>query len=194
MPRRGAPLDVDGKRAVVWPGLVGPGESRVAVQYVVTYKHGTTLSVPVPVRSDGLLVGHRPTGLEVSVAGYQQRDEVDTPQGGRFTVYRMGSLPAGATVDVTLSHSRRVEWLAGLVVLGLLGWLLFGARAGVSPAEELRQLAAKREQLLVDLVTIERQQRPGKEPSRKLQQKRDDLYAKLEQVYRDLDERGAALY
>jgi hypothetical protein len=194
VPQRGPRLDVDGKRAVVWPGLVGPGESRVAVQYAVTYQRGTTLAVPIPVRSDGLLVGHRPTGLQVAVTGYQQRDEVDPPQGGRFTVYRMGSLPAGATVEVRFSHSRHIEWFAGLVVLGLLGWLLFGARAGVSPAEELQQLATRREQLLDDLVGLERQRRPGKELSRKLQQKRDDLYAKLEQVYRDLDERGAALY
>jgi hypothetical protein len=194
VPRRGPKLEVDGKRAVVWPGLVGPGESRVAVQYVVGYKHGTALAIPIPVRSEGLLVGHRPTGLQVTVGGYQQRDELDTPEGGRFTVYRMGSLPAGATIEVTLSHSRQVEWLAGLIVLGLLGWLLFGARGAVSPAEELKRLEARREQLLGDLVTIERQRRPGKELARKLQQKRDDLSARLEQVYRDLDERGAALY
>jgi len=190
VPKRGPRLRVDGKRAVILPGLIGPGESRVAMQYVVNYKGHTTLAIPVPVRSEGLLVGHRPTGLSVEVAGAAQRDEVDTPQGGRFTVYRMGSLAPGATVTVTLSHARTVEWLAGVLVLGLLGWLLFGARGAVDPRRELAALAARRERLLGDLVAVERQQRPGKDLPRKLQQKRGDLYAQLEQVYRDLDERG----
>jgi hypothetical protein len=194
VPKRGPRLQVEGKEAVILAGPIGPGESRVAVQYAITYKHGTTLAIPVPVRSDGLLVGHRPTGLTVEVAGYQQRDEVDTPQGGRFTVYRLGSLPAGASVSIALTHSRRVEWIAGGLVLGLLAWLLFGAGGRVSPAVERRRLDERREQLLGDLLTLERQQRPGKELARKLQQKRDDLVAKLEQVYRDLDDRGAELY
>jgi hypothetical protein len=194
VPKRGPRLQVEEKRAVIMPGPIGPGESRVAVQYVASYKHGLALVIPVPVRSEGLLVGHRPTGLTVEVPGYQQRDEVDSPSGGRFTVYRMKSLPAGSTVTVTLSHSRRVEWLAGLFVLGLLGWLAFGAGGGVSPKGERAQLEARREQLLTELCAIERQQRPGKELARKLQQKRDDLIARLEQVYRDLDERGAELY
>jgi hypothetical protein len=194
VPKRGPRLRVEGKEAVVVPGPIGPGETRVAAQYAITYKHGTTLAIPVPVRSDGLLVGHRPTGLTVDVAGYQQRDEVDTPQGGRFTVYRLGNLPAGATVTIALTHSRGIEWLAGGMVLGLLGWLLFGAGGRVSPTVARRQLDERREQLLGDLVAVERQQRPGKELTRRLQQKRDDLVAKLEQVYRDLDERGAELY
>jgi len=83
-------------------GRVAP----VAIQYAVTYKPTPRSSSRSPAlrRAAGR---HRPTGLRVAVAGYQQRDEVDTPQGGRFTVHRMGNLAPGATVSISLSHRAR---------------------------------------------------------------------------------------
>jgi hypothetical protein len=190
VPRLGPRLQVEGKRAVIRTGLIAPGESRVAMQYVVPFKRAVDLVIPLPVRSEGLLVGHRPTGLSVTVAGSVSRDEIDSPEGGRYLVYRMGSLGPGAAITVRLAQSRRVEWVAAALLLGLLGWALFGGR-GASATVELQALETRRERLLDELVTVERQ-RSGKE-SRKLLQRRDDLRARLEQVYRELDEKGAEL-
>jgi hypothetical protein len=179
----------EGKTRVVIRGLIGPGESRVAYQYVVPYRRGVTLAMPMPVRSDGLVVGVRPTALTVEIPGATPRDEVTTPEGVRFLVSQMGSLPAGSDLTVRFGHHRLVEWLAGGAVLVLLAWLFFGSQRRGRPA--LAELTAQRDRLLEELTNLER--RDHGQGGRRYGERRGELLAKLEPIYREIDAQGAPL-
>ncbi|HEY3354958.1 MAG TPA: carboxypeptidase-like regulatory domain-containing protein [Polyangia bacterium] len=189
--RTGARLKADGKRAVIVQGPVAPGETRVAVQYIVPYKRGMTMAMQMPVRSDGLVVGVRPTGLSVEIPGASVREEITTAEGQRYVVYQLGALPAGNALTLRLTHGQKTQWAAGGAVFALLGWLVFGSRRRRDRAEEVAELEAQRDRLMADLVALE--QRDRAKGGRRYEQRRGELVGKLEQLYREIDAGDAPL-
>jgi hypothetical protein len=189
--KTGARLKLEGKRIVVVEGPIAPGESRVAVQYIVSYKRGVALDLRLPVRSDGIVVGVRPTALAVEIPGATRQEEITTDEGSRYDLWRTGSLPAGAVLTMTFTQARTIEWAAGGAVFALLGWLVFGAGRRRDRAGELAELQAQRERLMDQLVALEQRDRPR--GGRRYEQRRAELVGKLEQLFRDIDAHDAPL-
>jgi hypothetical protein len=189
--RGGARLQADGKRAVVVRGPITPGESRVAFQFVIAYRRGMALALQVPVRADGLIAGIRPTGLTVELPGATRREEITTPDGNRYDVWQLEAVPPGSSVTLHLTHGKRVEWAAGGAALALLGWLVFGSGRRRDRATELAGLSAQRERLMQELVALERREQA--KGGRRSTDRRAELVARLEGLYREIDAHDAPL-
>jgi hypothetical protein len=77
--------------------------------------------------------------------------------------------------------------LAAIFALG--AWLAFGS---AKRDDHRRQLVARRDSLLGELVKLEEQHRAGKVDETKFQSRRRHLVAELERIYGELDHRPEA--
>lgn len=176
----------------VWKGPIPPGDADVRVGFVL--KHEGTLSFrqAAAVAFGGLtVIVERTAGLEVDAPGWEREEQKFN--GRELYLLRTAQPPkAGGSIELTLSglpYNRPIlrQIVAVLAVGIVLAFALALYSRGASSEEDRRQrrerLERERQDLLGKLLQLEKNP-AAKRPAR------DDLLARLEKVYRELDGLG----
>jgi hypothetical protein len=118
-------------------------------------------------------------------------------QGERYILAQGPTLPAGATLAVTVSGlPHRSPWPRRIALTLAIGMIALGFwAAGQRPvpsadAARIKQLTGKRERIFSELVRLEQQRRAGTVDAVKHAERRQAFVAQLERIYRDLDAEG----
>ncbi len=193
------PVKVDEDRGLVWRGPLPPGERRFVIGFAVPTAGGkTTFEMPMP---HGLFPGWRNQVAFQQLAGMR----IQTPAGATqrtvtgadnrpHTVIENLQVDAGGSLKLLISgmpvHPAWQRWTrigVGLVVLGLLGWALWGvatrSRRGGGRQSTLEE---EREELLEEVVRLEADLRRARVSEPDYQRRRGELLRQLEGVYADL--------
>jgi hypothetical protein len=169
-------------------GPIPPGDTELQIQFVLTFKTDRLEFVqktPLPY-AETAIVTEKIDGF--SVEGDKLDNEERELQGRKLELYRGPGTSAGGEIKldlVGLPHAD-ASWryaAAVVTVLLLLGFGLYAAAGDGGVSEKRRSLETRREQLLDELVALEK-----KPEDKKRNQKRDDVKEKLAQLYRDLDQ------
>jgi hypothetical protein len=192
-----AQATANGPRVTV-TGPFQPGTTPVRFAYLLPYS-GSRLRIaqrlPVALEMVAVIVEQR-GGLRVRSPHIERIEEM-TASGRRFLVGGGRGLAAGAVLDLTLEGlPHPPAWprllalgLAGLVVVWGVG-LAFGAPAASATASR-RALERRREQLFDELVRLEADYLGQRRDDATYRRRRDDLMARLERIYAQLDGAGA---
>jgi hypothetical protein len=183
-PNAPAELTVDGKGAR-WKGALPPGDTPVSIAFALPqHGHGVTLRQVLPVALDRLvLITDRYDGM--SVEGTKLEKTERSMNGRNFWMVTGPGVPAGGAIEVKLlGLPHRAETGRDLAVALAALIALWGvARAWRRPPGEARgQLEAEAARLLDQLASLDGDQAA---------KKRADLTARLEAIYRKLDEAQA---
>jgi hypothetical protein len=190
-----AKATVNGNRVVV-QGPFPPGETMLQVGTVIPYYSGSlTVSQKFPADLQQLAVVARRIG-DLKLSSPQIPNTREVPDRGQVYVAGVGpELKAGQTFTVTLTglpfHSRFPIHLAlGLaIVIGVIGVAaIVTARQSRGNESRLRRLSEQREHLFEDLVQLEQQHAAGAVTPERHAAKRADLLARLERVYRQIED------
>ena len=199
----GEPLEiVPGKgvrvRSVIPPDSAASFVHTARFGYIVPSEGASTmpLSQPFPVAlPDPFILVPEKTGLQVSAAGLKPLpDDVDG-SGDKVKAFTMPPLAAGAVMDLTVSGipardrtGRTVAFTLSLFLVGaaLLWGAVHGRRGKAGQTAGKDELIARREQLFADLVEVERERKASDPNSGRLGDRRKQLVAELETVYRNL--------
>jgi hypothetical protein len=190
---------VSGKRLTI-NGPFAPGSTFVQVGYVLPVTSSTiTVEQKFPVALSQVSVLAQ-KGPGVQLESPQIAEHRDMPlQGETFIVAKGPALQAGDTLSLRFSGLPHQPLWPRNVALGLAALILAGgawgtARAGrTSPelTERRRRLEAKRDRLFAELTDIEQQHRDrGIDPDH-YATKRRELIEALERVYAEMDEEAA---
>lgn len=173
-------------------GPFPPGTTQVQVGYRYPYS-GSTVSLEQkwPAAIEQLFVAAEKVGdLRIASTRFSQQQEANAG-GTPFLMATGPRLNAGETLSIQLSglphHSmvmRNVGLAAGCLIL--LAGLWFAIRGRPAERDEA-ELAKRRERLLSDLVSLERQRQQGQVDDRKYAARRQSLVAQLERVMGELD-------
>jgi hypothetical protein len=191
------------RRSFVGTSAKNAGQE-VVFGFVLPY-HGDTRAFSQPMPNGmgaGTLITEQVTGLSVTGPGIGPREAREL-SGRKYWVMRIDPIPPGGTLSFTLtglpSTDATGRYVAGGLALALVaGAFVFGRRprtSGRGPGgEETRdRLIERREATFGELLALERSARATGAPA--AADKRKQLVARLEQIYRDLaalDERRAA--
>jgi hypothetical protein len=169
-------------------GPIPPGDTDLQIQFVLTFKSDRLEFVqktPLPF-AETALVTEKIDGF--SIEGDKLEGEERELQGRKLVLYRGPGTSAGGEIRLDLIGLPHADasWryaAAVLTVLVLIGFGVYAAAGDGGVSEKRRALEKRREQLLDELVALEK-----KPEDKKRNQKRDDLKEKLAQLYRDLDQ------
>jgi hypothetical protein len=190
-------VTAEGRRVTI-TGPFPPGHTIANVAYHLPYSGPRVrIEQPLPVALSQVSTVVRQFGdLTFSSPQVVNRHEM---QSDGQTYYTGGGpgLAAGSTIvfDVAgLPH--RPSWpknVALVLALGVLGLGVWSIVAGTRPEDALaKTLSARRDQLMGELVKIERQHLGGHGDQRRYAARRRELMSQLERIYAELDELGAA--
>jgi hypothetical protein len=188
----GAPagLTVEGKLAT-FKGTLPPGETPLTVAFVVP-QHGDAVAIrqTVPFQLDRVaLVTDRLDGMAIEGEGLKldEREMNKRP----FWVVTGPPVKAGGAIDVRLAglphHSAAARYVAATVAALIALWgLAFSFARSRAPADRAK-LEQRRAQLLANLAAVVEGGKTGAQATKQ----REELMARLERVYRELDDMGA---
>lgn len=187
----------DGPR-VELPGPFDPGATPLRIAYVLPYSGPSlVLAQSFPLDWESVLLSvEQSGGVDFVSPQAPRRAEVpsETRPGARHLLGAGPRLAAGVPFTLELTGLPHRSALPGTVTLAVAAVILacgcWGA-IGVSEtagAAARRELQARREQLFVELVKVERRRRAGRISQARYDTRRRDLFDALEQVYRALDE------
>lgn len=177
-------------------GPFPPGITKVQVGYRFPYKGDTAvLTQQWPAAMEQLFVAAEKVGpLQISSPQFQQQQEADAG-GAPFLMATGGRINAGDALVLTLTglpHRstllRDVGVAAGVLIL-IAG--LWGAIAARDPrARRSEELAARKETLLAEIVSLDDQRRQNTIDERRYASRRQTLVAQLERVLSEIDHSG----
>ncbi len=132
----------------------------------------------------------------VRLSSPQISAQQDTAAQGETYIAAQGNMvPAGQAIQLSLTdlphHSPAARWTALTLAVLIIGIGLWAARAPEDAATrqaERRQLLARRDKLMADLVRLEQEHRDGRGDRARYAARRADLMAGLEQLYGALDD------
>lgn len=189
---------VEGRRLVITPPFV-PGTTTIQVGFRLPHRASELVFEqlwPVPLKQ--VTVGVEKVVPELALTS-TQLTATNEVRAGNGTVFLLGTGPAlaaGTPLRVVLSnlpyHSRTPRDVAlGLAaaMLALGAWLAVGSRG--RQGESLAALARRRDQLLSELAQLEARRRAGTMPPERYTPRRQRIIGELEQIYGELDDRGA---
>jgi hypothetical protein len=196
------------KKGFLWKGFGGaipPGGLDFRAAFTLPLENGTvSFDMPLPwgVFNSNLTFDYSP-GMKVEVPGRASGQVRQTESGQKFYVMRGITILPKQRMVMRIkglpqyeAWHRYVNYAVGIGVLLLLGFAIFGvARARRrEQVDERAALARKREQLLEDLVALERKHEANKITDKKYERTKENLVKQLERVYAQLDgqERAAA--
>jgi hypothetical protein len=191
-------VGVEKGKGLIWRGVFPPGQKAIGVAFALDIEDGgADINWYFPNGLErGSLVFERSPGLRIEGPQNAQRRERDM-NGRVFTIIGDIFERPGETLAMKVrglpqppTWRRYAAGAAGIVVMALFGWGLFGLFSGRDENEASRarkELEEKRERLFARLVDLEKQMRAGKSSS-KLDKQRAKLKKDLEGVYRELDE------
>jgi hypothetical protein len=177
-------------------GPFPPGVTSVQVGYRLTYSGDTAvLEQQWPAPFEQLFVAAEKVGsLQLSSPQFQQTQDANAG-GAPFIMATGGRLNAGETLTVTLSglpHRsttlRNIGLAAGVLILLAGFWAAI--RSPKAARLHTRELEARRERLLSDLVQLEEQRRQNTVDERRYVSRRQTLVTELERVMGELDRGG----
>ncbi len=178
-----------------WTGPLPPGDTELQIIYLLAYA-GDRVEVkqrtPIAL-SDIAVVTEKIDGMEVS--GHNARSEERELQGRKLVLYRGDGVPAGGTIELTITglphQSPLARYAAGVVALLVFVGLLAYALTAPSAKRGRRALEQRRDHLLDELAALERSTASGGETGSrdsKRAKKIDELKDKLAKLYQELDE------
>jgi hypothetical protein len=189
------PVRVDEGRGLVWNGPIPPGERRFLVNFGLPTKGGAArFDMPMPIGLfNGQLFFDQVPGMKVEASGAKQQT-VKGQDGRPFVLLQGLQIQPGQSLTVNVAglpqHPAWKQWVRngiGLVVLGLLGWGVWGvALRSRRGRGRLSSLEEDREELLEAMVQLEADLRRQRVDEKVYEQRRDDLKRQLEDVYAQL--------
>ena len=174
-------------------GPFPPGVTQVQVGYRFPYRgDSAVVTQRWPAAIEQLFVAAEKVGdLRISSPQFTQQQEA-TAGGAPFIMAAGGRINAGDTMTLTLAglpHRsmllRDLGLAIGLLVLGAGFWAALGGNK--ARTNRLAELAAAREKLYADLLSLEDQQRRGRIDERRYTARRQSLMTQLERVLSELD-------
>jgi hypothetical protein len=205
----GEPLEIVPGKGIRIRSIIPPDS---AASYISTARYGYilptdgarsfTVNQPMPIAMpDPFILVPEKTGLGLEGQGLKpQQDDVDGT-GDKVKVFSTNPVAAGGTLALTVTNIPARSRTGRTVALGLCALLVAGALAGIGlrrgrqPAAAgtgRDDLIARRERLFGELVELDRERKAGGDSGR-LGDRRKQLIAELETVYRNLarlDEQG----
>jgi hypothetical protein len=188
---------VRGSRVTV-SGPFPAGTSSVQIGFaVINNAANYTLTQTFPVALQKISVATQKVGdLRMTSPQFTDHGDVTSGDGTPFILGTGGSLAAGTELRIefaNLPHQatwpRNVALTLAAAIFALGAWLAFGS---AKRDDHRRQLVARRDSLLGELVKLEEQHRAGKVDETKFQSRRRHLVAELERIYGELDHRPEA--
>ncbi len=202
----GVPLDVREGVGMVMKGTIAPSNAaafatQIRFGYVLTANGDTEIELaqPLPFGMEApLLLVPAAAHLELEAPGIKRLPDDQDAQGNKVKAWELPAVPPGGTLAVTISGiSQRDK--TGPQIAGALAVLLFAGAlvAGQRPKREgdrartLAALGEKREAHFAELVRLERKcaeaQRGEAGPLTPAdEERRKELVAKLESIYREI--------
>jgi hypothetical protein len=189
-------VGVDGERGLVWRGAVPPGQSEVMVEFNLPVQEGkVAVDLPLPFGAvQSQLMFMQMPGMSLVVPPGVQQQVRQADDGREFVM--LGGIdiqPAQRLVMAVQGLPVKPLWkaqapiVAGLVVLALLGWAVFGIfRRDPGGARHRAALERERERLLEELVVLERERQSGALAEGRYQRGKRNLMLQLERVYGEL--------
>jgi hypothetical protein len=163
------------------------------------YGDSHVFSQPVPngIGSFTLITDQKVSGLTLSGPGLSAREE-RVLNGRKYWIMGAQAVPPGGSITFTINGIPATDasgrWISGilsvLLIIGAVVFLSVGPRRGGArdkrgtAADERARLVEQREALFTELVTMERTSRAAGLPAPA--EKREQLVARLEQVYQDM--------
>ena len=192
----GVPLDVRAGQGAALRTMVTATPTRVRVGFVVPAggSRDVELRQKLPFPFEGaLLLVPASTNLTVDGSGLRERPAQADAQGNAVKLYEIDPIPAGRDLILTVrglpALDRKGRNIAGVICLLLVAAAIIGSprpQKVVRAVASAAQLAERREKLFGELVTLEQQRRQAKAKDASLEDRRQELVAKLENVYREL--------
>lgn len=189
----------NGPRVTV-TGPFQPGTTPVRFAYLLPYA-GSRLEIaqPLPVALDNVaVIVERWEGLRVTSPQIARIQEFSAS--GRRLLFGDGpGLPAGGSLHLTLDGLPHPPAWPRLLALALAGvvilWGLFTAAGGTAApgAASRRALETRREKLFDELVRLELASRTRSLDEARYRRRREELLARLEHIYAELDGASAGL-
>jgi hypothetical protein len=192
-----SPIDIRAGQGAALKMPVTPGmATKVRVGFVIPASGNASVEVrqklPFPLEGALLLIPAS-ANLTVDGPGLRERPAQADAQGNAVKLYEVDAIPAGRELVMTV---RGLPALAhtGRNIAGVLCLLLIAAAAVGSPrppkvaraVASAAQLTERREKLFGELVTLEQQRKAKAGRDSTLDERRQELVAKLENVYREL--------
>jgi hypothetical protein len=184
-------------RAPISPNNAAMFATRVRVGFVLPAGGSPDVEVrqKMPFGLEGaLLLVPANANLTLAGNGLRERSAQADAQGNAVKLYELDAVPPGGTLQLTVKGLPALD-RKGRNIAGVLCLLLIVAAVIASPrpqqavraAASAGQLAERREKLFGELVALEQQRRrsDGKRDGA-LEERRQELVAKLENVYREL--------
>ncbi len=185
-----------------WKGMLAPGQQDVTVQFALAVEDGeVSFQMPAPygVEQGQLAFDKgRDTRIRGAVADARRIDN-----GQEFWVVRDLAAPPGGTIAFQVTGLprrpaalRMGAWVAGLIVLALIGWAAWASLRGPRSAESgpvaadaarRRELASTRDQLYDELVLLEKRRAADAVDDDEYERERRGLVARLVVVHRELE-------
>ena len=192
-----SPIDIRAGQGAALKMPITPGmATKVRVGFVIPASGNASVEVrqKLPFAFEGgLLLIPATANLTVEGPGLRERPAQSDAQGNAVKLYEIDAIPAGRELVMTV---RGLPALAhtGRNVAGVLCLLLIAAAVAASPrptkvaraVASAAQLTERREKLFGELVTLEQQRKAKAGRDSTLDERRQELVAKLENVYREL--------
>jgi hypothetical protein len=178
---------VEGRKVLV-PGPLAAGTTTLQFAYRMASDTGATavrqvLPMALP---QGTVIVRKQGTIQVEVAGEQNRRDVSL-EGRTYQVVTRAAVPAGGSIDVTLTGlPARARWpryvaltLAGLIVAA---GLFYATARAPDPKVEREKLQTLRAQLFRELITVERKLRGKQAGDPALTQRREELVTEIAEL------------
>jgi hypothetical protein len=185
---------------VVVEGPFPPGTTAVEVGYSLPTSGGSVeITQRFPAAVERVIVMAEKAGdAQLTSASILQQQEM--PVRGMTYIIGFGqSLPADQPLVISLTglphHSLYPRWIALLLVLAIVVFGIRAARQAPEPgqqAQKRKRLAARREKLFQELVSLEQAHQAGRIDAVRYASRREELVAALEHVYGELDHDGGS--
>jgi hypothetical protein len=178
---------VEGQKVLV-SGPLAAGTTTLQFAYRIPADTGAAavrqvLPMPLP---QGTVIVRKQGTIQIEVAGEQNRRDV-TLEGRTYQVVTRGAVPAGGSIDVTLTglpaHARWPRFVA-LTLAGLIvaAGLFYATARAPDPKVEREKLQSIRAQLFRELVTVERKLRGKNAGDPTLTQRREELVTEIAEL------------
>src|SRR5262249_6821214 len=185
------------KQGLYWKSPLPPGRTQLRFGFVLPVESADlAFSQMMPLAMDGVrMIVERTDKMSIDGATARQREERDH-QGRKFFLVGSNEMqPPQVPIQLGLHglpvESRRGAWAALGTSLAIALWGFVAARrptrAASGAAAERKKLEARRERLLMELVLFEEARRAGRMEEARSAERREQLVAALERIYRELD-------